>query len=241
MEMYKVQLEQFQGPLDLLLYFIRSDEIDIYDIPIASITAKYLQTMENMERLNISVAGEFILMAATLMGIKSKMLLPLNDFDDDGEIIDPRSELVQRLLEYQRFQEAADNFESLAREQAYFHPRSNLWQDSPEDEDPHHYFKKITLYDLSIIFKNAMDNMPVITTFELEGEPVSLDESKVLIFKSFDGEGKLSFSILLKKCRNKLEIIVTFLAVLELVRLNEIRIYQRNLFSELGISRVKIN
>ncbi|MEE8335701.1 MAG: segregation/condensation protein A [Candidatus Neomarinimicrobiota bacterium] len=239
--MYKVNLEQFQGPLDLLLYFIRQDEIDIYDIPITKITAKYLQTMKDMESLNISLAGEFILMAATLMGIKSRMLLPNKEINDEGEIIDPRSELVLRLLEYQRFQEAADSLNGLAREQSYYHPRTISTDAKMDGDYPNLYFKKISLYDLSTLFKNAMDRRPVITTYELEAEQVSLDESKILIFKSFDGEGNLSFSSLLKKCRNKLEIIITFLAVLELIRLNEIRIYQRSLFSDLGIHRLDKN
>ncbi|MEE8437009.1 MAG: segregation/condensation protein A, partial [Candidatus Neomarinimicrobiota bacterium] len=162
--MYKVNLEQFQGPLDLLLYFIRRDEIDIYDIPITKITAEFLQTMKDMESLNISIAGEFIFMAATLMGIKSRMLLPNREINDEGEIIDPRSDLVQRLLEYQRFQEAADRFNGLAREQSYYHTRSINADDKSDGEDPNLYFKKITLYDLSILFKNAMDSRPVIKT-----------------------------------------------------------------------------
>jgi len=97
--MYRVQLDQFQGPLDLLLYFIRRDEIDIYDIPIAQITAEYLQLIEDIKAMNLSVAGEFILMAATLMNIKSKMLLPRPEFDDEGDPIDPRLELVNQLVE----------------------------------------------------------------------------------------------------------------------------------------------
>ena len=103
--MYRVQLDQFQGPLDLLLYFIRRDEIDIYDIPIAKITSEYLHLIEDIKALNLSVAGEFILMAATLMNIKSKMLLPRLELDDEGEPIDPRLELVNQLVEYQRFKE----------------------------------------------------------------------------------------------------------------------------------------
>ena len=100
--MHKVELDKFQGPLDLLLYFIRRDELDINDIPIAKITAEYLQMIEDMKAMNLSVAGEFILMAATLMRIKSKMLLPRSELDDLGEPIDPRTELVQQLIEYKK-------------------------------------------------------------------------------------------------------------------------------------------
>ena len=100
--MYKVELDKFQGPLDLLLYFIRRDELDINDIPIADITAEYLQIIEDMKAMNLSIAGEFILMAATLMRIKSKMLIPRAELDDLGEPIDPRTELVQQLIEYRK-------------------------------------------------------------------------------------------------------------------------------------------
>ena len=105
--MYNVKLENFTGPLDLLLYFIRRDEIDVYDIPIARITAEYMETLEIMQTLNLNVAGEFILMAATLMRIKAKMLLPKPLLGDEDEVEDPRAELIQQLLEYQRFKDMA--------------------------------------------------------------------------------------------------------------------------------------
>ena len=111
--MHKVELDKFEGPLDLLLYFIRRDELDINDIPIAKITAEYLQIVEDMKAMNLSVAGEFILMAATLMRIKSKMLLPRSDLDDLGEPIDPRTELVQQLIEYKKYKDIADNLSEL--------------------------------------------------------------------------------------------------------------------------------
>ena len=114
-QMHKVELDQFQGPLDLLLYFIRRDEIDIYDIPIAKITAEYLQIIEDMKSMNLSIAGEFILMSATLMRIKSKMLLPRPDLDELGEPIDPRTELVQQLIEYRKYKDIADNYELIQK------------------------------------------------------------------------------------------------------------------------------
>ena len=113
--MYKVQLDQFEGPLDLLLYFIRRDEINIYDIPIAQITLEYLQIIEGMKSMNLSVAGEFILMAATLMRIKSKMLLPRPELDDEGEPLDPRTELVQQLVEYHRFKDVSSELSLISR------------------------------------------------------------------------------------------------------------------------------
>ena len=117
--MYKVQLEQFEGPLDLLLYFIKRDELDIYDIPISQITADYMETIQTSKEVNIGTAGEFIHMAATLMRIKSKMLLPLPSHDEEDDIEDPRLPLVRQLLEYKRYKEAAQSLDSMAENRSH--------------------------------------------------------------------------------------------------------------------------
>ena len=238
--MYRVQLDQFQGPLDLLLYFIRRDEIDIYDIPIAQITAEYLQLIEDIKAMNLSVAGEFILMAATLMNIKSKMLLPRPELDDEGEPIDPRLELVNQLVEYQRFKEISSELSLKSHNQSFLHTRS-IEQATEGLDDVGQYLKNVTLFDLSQYFKEAMDRMPVITAYELKREPISLDSKKHFILKSLDGDGALTFKHLLSKCKDKLEIIVTFLAILDLMRLFEIVIYQNNLFDDMEIHHLKKN
>ena len=146
--MYKVQLDQFQGPLDLLLYFIRRDEIDIYNIPIAQITAEYLQLIEDIKAMNLSLAGEFILMAATLMNIKSKMLLPRPELDDEGEPIDPRIELVTQLVEYQRFKEISSELSLKSHNQSFRHTRF-VEQLTDELDDLGQYLNNVTLFDLS--------------------------------------------------------------------------------------------
>jgi len=238
--LYKVQLDQFEGPLDLLLYFIRRDEIDIYDIPIAKITSEYLQTIEGMKSMNLSVAGEFILMAATLMRIKSKMLLPRPELDDEGKPIDPRTELVQQLVEYHRFKDVSSELSLKLHDQSYRHERSGF-QEIDEMGDVGVYFKKVSLFDLAQYFKEAMDRMPVITAYELRREPISLDDKKHFILKSFDGDGTLTFSRLLSSCKDKQEIIITFLSVLDLMRLLEIVIYQNNLFGDIEIHRLEKN
>ena len=238
--MYKVQLDQFEGPLDLLLYFIRRDEINIYDIPIAKITSEYLQIIEGMKSMNLSVAGEFILMAATLMRIKSKMLLPRPDLDDKGEPIDPRTELVQQLVEYHRFKDISSELSLKLHDQSYRHERSGF-QEIEGMGDVGVYFKKVSLFDLAQYFKEAMDRMPVITAYELHREPISLDDKKHFILKSFDGDGTLTFSRLLSSCEDKQEIIITFLSVLDLMRLLEIVIYQNNLFGDMEIHRLEKN
>ena len=240
MPLYKVQLDQFEGPLDLLLYFIRRDEIDIYDIPIAQITSEYLQIIEGMKSMNLSVAGEFILMAATLMRIKSKMLLPRPELDDEGEPIDPRKELVQQLVEYHRFKDVSSELSLKLHDQSYRHGRSGF-QKIEGMSDVGVYFKKVSLFDLAQYFKEAMDRMPVITSYELHREPISLDDKKHFILKSFDGDGTLTFSRLLSSCEDKQEIIITFLSVLDLMRLLEIVIYQNNLFGDMEIHRLEKN
>jgi len=238
--MYRVQLDQFQGPLDLLLYFIRRDEIDIYDIPIAQITAEYLQLIEDIKAMNLSVAGEFILMAATLMNIKSKMLLPRPEFDDEGDPIDPRLELVNQLVEYQRFKDISSELSLKSHNQSFLHKRP-IEQVTEGLEDVGQYLKNITLFDLSQYFKEAMDLMPVITAYELKREPISLDSKKQFILKSFDGDGALTFKHLLSNCKDKLEVIVTFLAILDLMRLFKIIIYQNNLFDDMEIYLIEKN
>ena len=240
MQMFKVQLDQFEGPLDLLLYFIRRDEIDIYDIPIAQITAEYLQIIEDVKAMNLSIAGEFILMAASLMRIKSKMLLPRPDLDAEGEPIDPRYELVQQLVEYQRFKEISSELSVKSLEQSYRHKRSFI-QEIEGLENVGVYLKKVSLFELAQYFKEAMDRMPVITHYELHREPVSLDDKKHFILKSFDGDGALTFGRLLSNCKDKLEVIVTFLAMLDLMRLFEIVIYQNKLFDDMEIHRLEKN
>ena len=111
--MYKVQLNNFEGPIDLLLYFIRRDELNIYDIPISKITKEFINTLEEWKKVHLHIAGDFIVMASTLMRIKAKLLLPRPELDDDGEIMDPRTELIQQLIEYKRFKEAADLLKNL--------------------------------------------------------------------------------------------------------------------------------
>ena len=236
--MYKVKLENFTGPLDLLLYFIRRDEIDVYDIPIAQITAEYMETLDMMQTLNLNVAGEFILMAATLMRIKAKMLLPKPQLGDEDEVEDPRAELVQQLLEYQRFKEMANDLDKLAMERGQYHPRGFEMNSPDLEEDTAAYLKDVTLYEIARLFKNSMDNMPVIQPYELHREQVHLGDQKVLISRSFDIDGRLRFSALIKKLKTKLEVVVTFLAVLELVRMRQIIVIQNALFGELEMQRL---
>ena len=238
--MHKVEIDQFQGPLDLLLYFIRRDEIDINDIPIAKITAEYLQIVEDMKSMNLSVAGEFILMAATLMRIKSKMLLPRPDLDDLGEPIDPRTELVQQLIEYKKYKDIADNLSEKWEALSYQHERS-LTQSIDDIEEEINYLKEISVFELAKHFKEVMDRAPEINPYEVNLNTLDLSDKKQFILSSFDGRGILSFEHLLKSCKSKLEVVLTFIALLDLVQQFKIAVFQSSLFEDIEIHLLSKN
>jgi len=190
--MYNIHLENFDGPLDLLLFFIRRDEIDIYDIPISSITKEYLGTLDQLQQINVGIAGEFIGMAATLMRIKSKMLLPHPQIDKDIE--DPRSHLVRQLLEYRRYKDLARQLEKLAEERRHYFSRGYESPIPSGEEDPSIYLHQISLYDIAHYFKVAMENKPIISHYELQREDISLDDQKAIILANLDEKGFLKFS-----------------------------------------------
>ena len=238
--MHKVEIDQFQGPLDLLLYFIRRDEIDINDIPIAKITAEYLQIVEDIKSMNLSVAGEFILMAATLMRIKSKMLLPRPDLDDLGEPIDPRTELVQQLIEYKKYKDIADNLSEKWEALSYQHERS-LTQSIDDTEEEINYLKEISVFELAKHFKEVMDRAPEINPYEVNLNTLDLSDKKQFILSSFDGRGILSFEHLLKSCKSKLEVVITFIALLDLVQQFKIAVFQSSLFEDIEIHLLSKN
>ena len=238
--MHKVELDQFQGPLDLLLYFIRRDEIDINDIPIAKITAEYLQIVEDMKSMNLSIAGEFILMAATLMRIKSKMLLPRPDLDDLGEPIDPRTELVQQLIEYKKYKDIADNLSEKWEALSYQHERT-LTQSIDEIDEEINYLKEVSVFELAKHFKEVMDRAPEINPYEVDLNTLDLSDKKQFILSSFDGRGILSFEHLLKSCKTKLEVVITFIALLDLVQQFKIAVFQSSLFEDIEIHLLSKN
>ena len=236
--MYKVQLNNFEGPIDLLLYFIRRDELDIYDIPISEITKEFVRTVEEWKKMHLHVAGDFIVMASTLMRIKAKLLLPRPELDDEGEIIDPRTELIQQLVEYKRFKNAAELLGNLSSERELNFPRKlepSLEEDIQDFEE--NIIINASLYDLAKVFKNAIDNMPVVSQFELSREPVKLEEQKEFILKHFDGDGRLKFSTILSKLDTRMKIVVTFLAILDMVREGLCSLQQNEIFGELELQK----
>ena len=233
---YRIHLENFEGPLDLLLYFIRRDELDIYDIPISKITKDFIEVIEKWKQLNMVIAGDFIVMASTLMRVKAKMMIPRPELDEDGDIIDPRAELMQQLIDYKRFRDAAEMLDTMADNTSNSIPRQ-FQQEIPNLDGQHlgALLSDVTLYDLARVFNEAMENRPMISQFELNREPVRLEKQKEFIFKHFDGEGRLRFKTLINKLKSRIQFIVTFLAILDLVKEGVCTIDQQNVFGDIEL------
>ena len=211
---YQVRLSQFEGPLDLLLHLIRRDKIDIYDIPISHITAEYLAYIEIMQELELEVAGDFFVMAATLMRIKAQMLLPRRtDIEDEEE--DPRDELVRNLLEYKKFKEAALHFSEMEEDRRRVYTRPGTAAPPSIEHEP---VIEVTVFDLFGAFKKVLEELKKQVSYRVERDPVSLEEKIEAIRGSLLERKEILFTELFESGFNKMEIIVTFLAILELVR-----------------------
>jgi len=223
--MYKVKLEQFEGPLDLLLFFIKRDEIDIRDIPIARITDEFVEYLHYIELLDLDVASEFIVMAATLMQIKVKMLLPREIIE--GEEEDPRADLVRQLFEYKRYKEEAEEFSLFEDERRKLFFRSNFSADEYEKIiDVEDGLKNVTLFHLIAAFKHVMEQMPKINVHTVERFNVSIDEQIDYIYSFFSTKRERTFFELVSQMQEKLRIIVTVLALLELAKNRQIKFQQ---------------
>lgn len=219
----RVQLEIFEGPLDLLLHLIKKNEVSITDIPIAAITEQYLATLEVMQSLNLDVAGEFLVMAATLIHIKSRMLLPVADAEDDEEEgADPRAELVRRLLEYQRFKDAADQLEQrevLTRD-VFVRPTA------PAEAISAPAFREVSVFELLAALKRVLDRLPKDAVHEVLLEKITVREKMALLLDHLRRERQILFESLFAQVKSRMEVVVTFLAMLELVKIRAIRIFQ---------------
>ena len=230
--MYKIHLSQFEGPLDLLLFFIKRDEIDIYDIPISRITKEFIEYLQIIEQLDLEVAGDFILMAATLMQIKVKMLLP-KEIDEKGDEIDPRADLVKALLEYKRYKEMSEEFSFLESNMRNHNFRGNFDSDYKETPtDLNALLKNITLYDLIKAFKKAMAEKPAEPVHEIQKFNVTIDEQIEYIESRLKENNQLSFIELISSVVEKLRIVVTFIAMLELVKAGRIGLRESNNFND---------
>lgn len=216
--MYRVKLQEFEGPLDLLLFFIKRDELDIYDIPISRITKEFLEYLHFMQELDLEVAGDFIVMAAELMQIKVKMLLPRTPGEEEEE--DPRAELVRRLLEYKRFKEASGVLASLEHESVKLFYRQGFHSDPKKVtlEDQEESLKNITMFNLISAFKRVLDNTPRKIYHDVELLNVTIDEQMSYIADVFRFRDEVTFFELVSHMMEKIRIIVTIVAMLEMVK-----------------------
>lgn len=232
---YRVELELFEGPLDLLLFLIQREEVDIYDIPIARIARQYVEYLDLMRALDLDVVGEFILMASTLMAIKSRMLLPATEVNEEGELVDPREDLVRQLLEYRRFRAAAERLDQIQDERRQVHIRglSMSLPEAPEAE------LELGLYALLSAYQTLLNRAQIRAAArpQLELEELRIEDRVRLIRKILRETARLRLSELLHDAREKLEVIVTFIAILELVRLGEVGVRQPTAFEEVYLHR----
>lgn len=214
---YHVRLTQFEGPLDLLMHLIRRDKINIYDIPISHITKEYLSYIEIMQELKLEVAGQFFVMAATLMRIKVQMLLPRRPDEEDEE--DPREELVRNLLEYRKFKEAANHFADREsdRRKVFTRPATR-----PPEGEQDTSLMEVSIFDLVDAFKKVMEDLRKQISYRIEKESHTVEEKIDLVRDRVAARAEVLFSELFTGDTDRLEIIVTFLAILELVRLGEL-------------------
>lgn len=231
-QVYKVNLNQFEGPLDLLLYLVRKNDLNIYEIPIAFITEEYLRTLENMRELNIDVAGDFLQMAAELMLLKSRMILPQEGSGEEEEGPDPQAELARRLLLYQRFKTAAGlltNRWMLGRD--LFKKGEQKIEPLTEEEVP----IQGEVYQLMQAFSKVLSRLPRDIYHEVARDRISISDRIYQMIETFSQKKALTLEELLPDPLTRHDVVITFLALLEMTRLKMIRVHQKANFGRLLI------
>ena len=240
---YKIHLDMFEGPLDLLLYLVKKDHLNIYDIPIAKVTQQYLEYINLMQLLDLNIVGEFLVMAATLMQIKSKMLLPAEELPAAEEEEDPRAELVRRLLEYEKFKQIAEDLKQREASQNEVFKRPKNEETSlgalPDQEDEKYF--EASIFDLINAFSRAIKDVPRDVFYEVIKDQYTVEQKVHDILHLLLVQTEIKLSELFAKTKSKLEIIVIFLAILELAKMKEIVARQNMEFEDIIISRNKEN
>ena len=232
---YKVKLEVFEGPLDLLLYLIKKDEVDIYDISIERITQQYLEFMDAFKVLDLEVAGEFVVMAANLIYLKSRSLLPADQQppEEDVDEEDPRWDLIRQLIEYKKFKEAASQLQARALEQERIFARVS---DGVVPEIAPLHLGEVGIFQLINAFQNVIKRLEAREDLqEIFGENFTVSDKIDRILEMMAGGRSIKFSELFVRMASRVEIVVTFLALLELIRLKQLRVLQPNEFDEIEI------
>ncbi len=234
---YKVQLEMYEGPLDLLLDLIRKQEMDIHDIPIAKITGQYLEYLHKLEQLNIDVSGEFILMAATLIYIKSKLLLPPDPLAGPEESLDPRDDLVHRLLEHEKFKNAAQMLyqKQQIEQHVWTKPDLSLYEGEAVEGE-----LVVSLLDLVKVFQQVLERRKEVSRIELKHQQFTVAQMmQQLRARLLAEQGPVLLVQFFEDCPSRHAMIVAFLAVLELVRLQAVVLVQRAMFGDIELRRHK--
>ncbi len=244
MQGYTIKIQQFEGPFDLLLFFIERDELDINDIPVSKITADFLEYIKQLEKLNIDVASEFILVAATLMRIKAKLLIPRKELDDDGNEIDPREELTQKLLEYKRYKEILDELREMELTQSTKHNRGNVSTELKQIANKALVDSELESFDLFKLlktFQKVMDrfeNRKREVIHEIVKYNYTIEKQQSHIMTRINTRSRATFSKIFENLENRVHAIVTFLALLELLNLQRLTITQGEGFNNFWIDPV---
>ena len=231
---YKINTHDFEGPLDLLLFFIQRDKLNIYDIPISEITNEFLDYISALNKINIEVGAEFIYMASLLMKIKSKMLLPIDDSDE--EIIDPRYDLVLQLIEYKKFKNISNHL-SKVHDKYNKTYRTKVMEECNDSIITNNdiLIGEFNLYDIIKKYSYLIENFPDSKKYQIEHENFSISEQITVIQNKFRNKDKITFSSIVKQANSKAYLVCTFIAILEMIKSNEIVIKQKNAFSEIYI------
>ena len=244
-ENFEIKLPLFEGPFDLLLFFIERDELDIYDIPIATITKDFLEYVHHMENLNVEVASEFILVAATLMRIKSKMLLPRPQLDEQGNEIDPREELVKHLLEYKKYKSVVDAFHKMEESELMKEKRGNIIKELKalaETTNVEAELQDVTIFKLMTVFEKvikrfeAEKNKPVHQVIQY---PYTIENQKKYVVEELQKRERLSFGELLEAFPSRIGLIFNFLAILEMLSLQQIKINIGEGFNNFWVTKIE--
>ena len=235
---YKLKLDIFEGPLDLLLYLIKKNDLEISDIPISEITVQYMKYIDMMQMLDLDIVGDFLVMAATLMHIKSRMLLPPDPSEQLEDEIDPRDELARRLYEYKAFKEIAEKLQAHEHKRQDFFSRvvSEETTRQLQEEAKEVYFEA-NLFDLINAFMDALKKVPDDVLHEIINEEFTVEQKIKSILNFLLNRPTMMLRELFEGCRTKVEAIVTFLALLELIRLKEVKVVQKRIFDDIEIVR----
>lgn len=228
---FEIKLPLFEGPFDLLLFFIERDELDIYDIPISKITNDFLHYLHHLEKLNIDIASEFIVVAATLMRIKAKMLLPRPELDEAGNEIDPREDLVKHLLEYKKYKSVIAEFEQFEADRLKLEARGNIIKEVKKLSEVNNLdaeMQDLDLYKLMKVYIKVMQKFEIASkkpTHTVVAYPYTIEQQKEFIVHQLTVTPKLSFIEIYSFYKEKIALIYNFMAILELLQLNKIKIH----------------